>query len=92
MVEEMGHDLAKGVNHWLNGTRPKEAFKWGEEYRNDDHLLPQQDAYGQPISYSEHDLPRGPLDFGKRGDRRIVTGDSKAYFTWDHYHHFLRIY
>lgn len=73
-----------------NGQAP-DGYVGGREFQNREKKLPAKTADGKRIRYSEWDVH--PKTTGKnRGPERLVTGsDHSAYYTKDHYKHFLAI-
>ncbi|MBL7827297.1 MAG: hypothetical protein JNJ57_11740 [Saprospiraceae bacterium] len=73
-----------------NGQAP-EGYVGGREFQNREKRLPQKNAAGTRIRYSEWDVH--PKTAGKnRGAERLVTGsDHSAWYTADHYKSFLKI-
>jgi len=75
---------AENIN---NGTKPSGwSGKWGDPHKNFEGNLPQVDAEGNPITYSEHYLPKDLGDQSTWGANRLVVGsDGNAYVTTTHY-------
>ncbi len=66
-----------------------------QKYRNDGsqgaEKLPDTDANGNPITYTESDVEPKQPGVG-RTDERIVRGsDGSDYYTSDHYKHFDKV-
>jgi hypothetical protein len=79
------------------GTRTKQTvivdgalIVGSDPYQNREHLLPQDDWAGTPITYTEYD--RFPYAPGKnRGTERILIGtDGSRYYSTDHMHTFVK--
>ncbi len=73
-----------------NGQAP-DGYVGGREFLNREKKLPAKAPDGKKIRYSEWDVH--PKEKGKnRGPERLVTGsDHSAYYSNDHYKHFLKI-
>jgi ribonuclease T1 len=75
--------------------RPPSGFVGGRHFLNDGRggtgLLPERDAQGRSVSYTEYDV--NPRRSGvNRGPERLVTGDDgSAYYTPDHYVTWVKI-
>jgi hypothetical protein len=79
------------------GRRPKQTvlmsgmtYVGGDQYWNNESLLPSTDAAGSPITYKEYDrFPYTP-GVGRGTDRIVIGSDGSRYFTSDHYETFVK--
>jgi guanyl-specific ribonuclease Sa len=75
--------------------QPPRGYVGGRHFLNDGRggtrLLPEADAQGRPVRYTEYDVhPHRPGV--NRGPQRLVIGDDgSAYYTADHYETWTRI-
>ncbi|UBM57454.1 hypothetical protein LAG90_11555 [Marinilongibacter aquaticus] len=74
----------------IHHQAPK-GYVGGRKFGNYEQLLPKKTPSGEGIQYQEWDIY--PKIKGKnRGAERLVTGsDKSAYYTPDHYAHFIPI-
>src|SRR4051812_21861955 len=62
----------------------------GDQYWNNESLLPTIDTAGSPITYREYDrFPYTP-GVGRGSDRIVIGSDGSRYFTSDHYETFVK--
>ncbi|MCO6460764.1 MAG: hypothetical protein J5I59_05130 [Saprospiraceae bacterium] len=67
-----------------------DGFVGGRRFQNREGRLPKYDFKGRKIYYREWDVH--PKRRGKnRGPERLITSQSKAYYTKDHYKTFITI-
>jgi len=80
------------LNYILKYDKAPDGYVGGRIYFNRNKALPQRDASQAKIQYREWDVH--PKRSGQnRGPERLVTGsDLSAYFTKDHYNHFIKIH
>jgi guanyl-specific ribonuclease Sa/uncharacterized protein YukE len=79
------------TGHAPQGDGRKGGGSFDNDGRDGSEALPRQDADGNPITYREWDV-KDPDPIAGRGGERLVTGsDNSAYYTRDHYSHFVRI-
>ena len=67
------------------------GFEGGRRFGNYEHRLPERDAGGRHIAYQEWDV-HPHQEHRNRGAERLITGsDGRAWFTADHYGHFVEV-
>jgi guanyl-specific ribonuclease Sa len=67
------------------------GYEGGRRFGNYEGVLPKTAADGRRLQYQEWDI-HPHLEHVNRGAERIVTGsDGRAWFTADHYQHFLEM-
>ncbi|HJW08828.1 MAG TPA: ribonuclease domain-containing protein [Holophagaceae bacterium] len=65
------------------------GFEGGRRFGNYERRLPERDAAGRRIAYQEWDIHPHQAH-RSRGAERLITGsDGRAWFTADHYGHFI---
>jgi ribonuclease T1 len=68
-----------------------EGYVGGRNFGNYEQVLPKQDTQGRIIRYQEWDV-HPKVDGRNRGAERLVTGgDGRAWYTQDHYAHFVEV-
>lgn len=66
-------------------------FVGGREFQNRERRLPLKDVQQQTIRYREWDV-HPKISGQNRGPERLVTGsDQSAWYTRDHYNHFIKL-
>ena len=67
------------------------GYEGGRRFGNYEHVLPADGADGRRIQYQEWDVHPHEAHVN-RGAERIVTGsDGRAWYTGDHYAHFMEM-
>lgn len=90
-VETIPAYVLKTLNYIRANNKAPSGYVGGRSYFNRNKVLPQFDYNQIKIQYREWDVH--PKRAGQnRGAERLVTGsDQSAYFTKDHYNHFIKI-
>lgn len=67
------------------------GYEGGRRFGNYEGVLPKTDAGGRRLQYQEWDI-HPHREHVNRGAERLVTGsDGRAWFTGDHYGHFVEM-
>lgn len=79
-------NILTAIKHIDAKTKPPwKLGKWGTKFKNAGEPLP------TGVVYKEYYLPKSN-NLTKWGANRLLTGsDGRVYFTWDHYHNFVRV-
>lgn len=72
-------------------NKAPQDFVGGREFQNRERRLPLKDVQQQTIRYREWDV-HPKISGQDRGPERLVTGsDQSAWYTRDHYNHFIKL-